>query len=649
MERHRLTKHFRNAVVVFEGGGVRGAAYAGAYRAALDRGVRIRAAAGTSAGSIAATLVSSGFTAERMEELFQNDFLPNLLAPAIKLPIKTPGVLGLLSGLPLIKNSPKVRAFRQLGSYSSAGIENWLNALLSEQLQCPGKIVTFGQLTARPLFVLAANIREAKVKVWSTFATPDDSVAFAVRCSCSIPFFFQPVTNGIHAFVDGGILSNLPVQLANRHDTANEPYPTLAFRLVSDPEMYPSMPESSEGMLRQIVDTVISGHAEMELQMSAPVAEIKIPTGKISSTNFGLTGGDTQTLIDNGSRATNDFFDQEDVHVANLPSLVHRAEQTDRGMWLDKSMRVINSATRQIILFGGDCSWVFALAPCLMVKRRQGIDVRVLYQNDHPPLDPMKVMPALGCDVRKAKSRVWLRGALVDGDTSSSTMILCDQNPEAMSRFGRILDGSTDRRLLGMVKEHFDSAWAAGDKPTLQVTQPSLQVLSSTENEKLLRRIPQYRKASIGYEIIAPREVCWLTTALEPFKLSRVEFLVSLLEELGIDRFKSLWIRGTPKIIGAPIIEELNNGKRVLLDGHHRMYYCIENGIDQVSAVVIKGVNDPLPASVVDSWENLRVLSERLPRPERYTNYKSQHFRPISEAFEAAGAEFFNNAGVLPP
>jgi predicted acylesterase/phospholipase RssA len=274
MEPIKLTKNFRNAVAVFEGGGVRGAAYAGAYRAALERGVRFRAAVGTSAGSIAAALVAAGISAQEMENLFQKDFLPNLLSPPVELPVKTQGVAGFLTGLPIIKNSAVSKAYRQLGSYSSEKIENWLNEILCRQLHCPGKIVTFGQLTARPLYVLAANISESRIKIWSTFDTPHDSVAFAVRCSCSIPFFFQPATNQVHAFVDGGILSNLPLHAAGKHQNEAENYPVLAFRLESDPDLHPPMPESAEGMLHQIVDTIISGHSEMELQLSEPVSGI---------------------------------------------------------------------------------------------------------------------------------------------------------------------------------------------------------------------------------------------------------------------------------------------------------------------------------------------------------------------------------------
>jgi hypothetical protein len=170
--------------------------------------------------------------------------------------------------------------------------------------------------------------------------------------------------------------------------------------------------------------------------------------------------------------------------------------------------------------------------------------------------------------------------------------------------------------------------------------------LQHSTSERTLRKVPQYRKASITHEVVDPRELCWLTTALEPFKLTRVEFLVTLLDEMAIEKFRSLWIEGTPRIITAPIVEEGSDGKRILIDGHHRMYYCVENEINQVSVIVIRGVKDPLPASIVGSWEHLTILPHRLSRSERYKNYKSQHFRPIGEAFESLGVECFNKGGI---
>jgi len=127
------------------------------------------------------------------------------------------------------------------------------------------------------------HIFTVDAKTFSTFDTPDDDVAWAVRCSCSIPGFFQPV-NG--RYVDGGVLSNLPSfvfseggegkPLANR---------ILAFTLVQKRTV--SAPPTARGdLFRAIVNTVVDGASAIQGRLVANVHEIRIDTGDIQATDF---------------------------------------------------------------------------------------------------------------------------------------------------------------------------------------------------------------------------------------------------------------------------------------------------------------------------------------------------------------------------
>jgi hypothetical protein len=279
-----------------------------------------------------------------------------------------------------------------------------------------------------------------------------------------------------------------------------------------------------------------------------------------------------------------------------------------------------------------------------MLKKKEGIDVRIIFDEDeHPAIDPLLIMPFFGCDVRKSKQKLWLRGALIDADMKESKVILSDKNPEATSRFGRILHSDTDRRLIQMIKSHFNAAWDSGEQSVHQAIKPALEAITLDRCEKALRKVVQYQRATFEYRVVNPREIVWSTTALETFKLTRVSFLSTLLEQHALSKFSAIWIKGTPRVIGPPILEE-HDGKLVLIDGHHRMYYCIENGITQVSALIIKGVQEPLPSSLVESCELLRILPHRLPREKRYQNYKSNHWRNIGATLESLGQDLFSGA-----
>lgn len=55
--------------LVLEGGGVLGIAFVGAYKALREQGYSVSRVAGTSAGSLMATLIAAGFSAAELETL----------------------------------------------------------------------------------------------------------------------------------------------------------------------------------------------------------------------------------------------------------------------------------------------------------------------------------------------------------------------------------------------------------------------------------------------------------------------------------------------------------------------------------------------------------------------------------------------------
>ncbi|MDX2342621.1 MAG: patatin-like phospholipase family protein, partial [Acidimicrobiia bacterium] len=66
---------------VFEGGGVRGVAVAGAAAAALDAGITFDRTIGTSAGALVGSLVAAGYTAAELSKTVCSVRWPDLLDP----------------------------------------------------------------------------------------------------------------------------------------------------------------------------------------------------------------------------------------------------------------------------------------------------------------------------------------------------------------------------------------------------------------------------------------------------------------------------------------------------------------------------------------------------------------------------------------
>ncbi len=89
----------------------------------------------------------------------------------------------------------------------------------------PKATVLFKELKTIPLAVLAADVRQGRLVVYSTETTPNFEVAEAVRQSMSIPLVFQPRVKGLQGtrrdIVDGGVFSNFPLWLMT---TAGDAY-----------------------------------------------------------------------------------------------------------------------------------------------------------------------------------------------------------------------------------------------------------------------------------------------------------------------------------------------------------------------------------------------------------------------------------------
>lgn len=194
-----------NINLILEGGGVLGITYIGAYKALLEDGYKIKRCAGTSIGSLMASLIISGYTPDELENIFFGDEFERFLSST-----------GLYRKIPPYKT---LNIFLKKGIYDSRIIENFVGELLKRK-----GVITFQDVMKRgknKLVIIAADVTNRKLIIM-----PDDlgdyginpatfKIAKAVSMSCAIPFLFTPVIlskNNIRSYiVDGGLLSNFPI------------------------------------------------------------------------------------------------------------------------------------------------------------------------------------------------------------------------------------------------------------------------------------------------------------------------------------------------------------------------------------------------------------------------------------------------------
>ncbi|GAE45274.1 lysophospholipase-like family protein [Mesobacillus boroniphilus JCM 21738] len=192
---------------VFSGGGIKGLALVGACAAIEERGFRFKRVAGTSAGSLIAGLIAAGYTSTEMANLLDELDLKKFLDSR-----KTVIPSALTKWL---------FVYWRLGLYKGDELECWIADILAAR-----GLRTFGDLAPDSLRIIASDLTNGRLLI-----LPDDlpkygvdprtfPVARAIRMSCSLPFFFEPVKLrdrvGMNIVVDGGVLSNFPMWLFDK-------------------------------------------------------------------------------------------------------------------------------------------------------------------------------------------------------------------------------------------------------------------------------------------------------------------------------------------------------------------------------------------------------------------------------------------------
>ena len=224
--------------LALEGGGLRGIAYAGAFKALEENGTmqEIENIAGSSAGAIAGMMVSIGYKADEIDSMFMS----------LKFQSFNDGRGGLVGKYKRIK--------KNFGIYKGDKYEGWLQEMLIKKTG--NADLTFMQLHQlklnnkkyKDLYCTGTNISRQRLEVFSYKNTPDFSIATAVRISGGVPLYFTPIalndslqkikkgdaSSNINYYVDGGMLCNYPISMFDscKHGTM----PLLSNDLIFNPE-----------------------------------------------------------------------------------------------------------------------------------------------------------------------------------------------------------------------------------------------------------------------------------------------------------------------------------------------------------------------------------------------------------------------------
>ena len=188
--------------VSLAGGGIRGIAHVGVLKALEEKNIKVAAIAGTSAGSIIATLYAMGYSPYYIYLLFKR-YARDIINIRSK---------------PIING---ITNFIRNNKIGIAGLSdgNEFEKMYDELARKKG-FRLIGDIKM-PLLVSAVDIGESKEYIFTNCDSRKNikdnyiteiGIGRAVRASSSFPAIFCPCEYKNHIFMDGGVLNNLPTE-----------------------------------------------------------------------------------------------------------------------------------------------------------------------------------------------------------------------------------------------------------------------------------------------------------------------------------------------------------------------------------------------------------------------------------------------------
>lgn len=316
----------KHADLVLSGGGVKGVALVGAVSALVGAGYVPQRISGTSAGALvgavlAAAAQSGDLSAVQLEALAMGLDYRTFLdpGPIERLPLVGPA-WGVVTGGGIYRGDT-VREWvaAQLAGF---GVTTFADLAISDPVLPPEQryrlVVTVADVSLGQLIRLPWDYE----RIYGL--DPDKQlVADAVRASTAIPFFYRPAsltsTDGrVSTLVDGGLLSNFPIDSLDRTDGEKPRWPTFGVTLLPNlpadneqviPALRPLRLLGSPTLLEQVVTTILVGRDQAHLnQPWVSARTIRIDTSEVGVLDFDLPRRRKQLLYERGRRAGEDFL-----------------------------------------------------------------------------------------------------------------------------------------------------------------------------------------------------------------------------------------------------------------------------------------------------------------------------------------------------
>ena len=278
----------RDYFAIFGGGGIRGLAYCGAYKALLENNINLTGYAGSSIGAVFSTLLALKYNYDEIYEILSNTGFEMFID--LNLDLK-----------------------KEIAVSKGNIFYDWIKEKIERKFyqenykKGQNEPVTFIDIKEN-LIVYSVNLTTMKFMEFSKEKTPDFEIAKAVRASVSMPGLFTPLEYDNNLLVDGDLLKSTPLwRVSNFIKNLDERI--IEFRL-EDNSSEKKINNSLEYLNR--VYNAISGFATdyiIDLYKEKDKFDyIKINTKDISVIDFLISKEKKKMLFETGYNETNSYF-----------------------------------------------------------------------------------------------------------------------------------------------------------------------------------------------------------------------------------------------------------------------------------------------------------------------------------------------------
>lgn len=623
------TQYFQNCMGVFQGGGCKGGAYVGAFKALSNWGVSFSELVGTSAGSIVAVLIGAGATPVQLDEIMSRLDFSKFLNISKKLPeVSYPWYSKILLNIPEPLNK-YCRIYLNLGMYNSVQIKMWIEKELEQLINKPGHLITFDDLII-PTSVVVTNLKTKRVEIMSTHKTPSKFVGDAVQASCNIPFFFQPIEM---QYIDGGVLSNLPTFIFNDND--DKIYNRiLAFSLESEPETLNA--KGIRDYSKVVLNTTLEGSQDLQLSLQKNLNIIKISTGKISATDFDKINTETLNYLKKqGENAINVFFSAERANI--------KSEHNKQNISFDRFgannliIESIQNRVQEILIFESENKWVYDLFPTLLKWAMDKTQIKIISQkpldSDLSAIHRNRILEAFGINIVYVEN-IPLNAFIIDGDHSENckSIVLNRMSSSDKNFISKVYAGTQDYKIIDLLRSKFLSMYSGSHSIINTIT---IKKTQHHELISLIKNVKQYNndKVQVTIEEINISDVVFLTKYVRADKYRQIQVFFELFKRFGLDYFEPAEVNYTidkTTLITPPVVEKIDN-KYYLIEGNTRLTYAFKNGINSIKCVVVKDVDETLPSDGRFSAKEMLLTDKFKEGGTRYSSFTYGKFRDIEK------------------